>query len=291
MQSLLIPRSRVRPGSSLKATVRRQGSAVLQGGLLPAWLFFISLFFIGNPLFAAVTTVELSPLVAKSTLVAPVEGSKQIGVLLALPSSDPTGLAEFVHHVSTQGDPFYHQYITPQQFADRFGGDPDDYAYLKSWAFANGLQVSQEAVSRINLVVRGSVSQFQTIFKTQLNTYRAPDGQTFYSAGVTLAVPTEIASRVSGVIGLTSSKPLASLAKVAKTLGENPLARSDRMRADAAGGTGPGGTYSAKDLRTVYSIPTFGNVSKNTVIAVFEQGGYQVSDTDVYFQKNKLRRV
>jgi subtilase family serine protease len=276
-------KSRARLGGS---AFGRQFRAVIFGRVVAAsWLLTT-----GSG-FAGVTTVELSPLVAKSTFVAPVDGDKQISVLLALPSADPTGLAEFVHHVSTSGDSLYHQYITPQQFAQKFGGNADDYAYLKTWAATNGLQVSQESVSRINLVVRGSASQLENIFKTQLNTYRAADGQTFYSASVKPSVPAELTSRVSGVIGLTSTEPLASQVKVAKTLGENPVGKSDKMRADTAGGTGPGGTYSAKDLRTAYSIPTFGNLSKKTVIAVFEQGGYKVSDTDVYFETNKLPKV
>jgi subtilase family serine protease len=286
MQDIFKSRGRLCGISSSGFAFRRQFGAAILGRVVAASLLLTT----GSG-FAGVTSVELSPLVAKSTLVAPVDGGKQISVLLALPSSDPTGLAEFVHHVSTSGDPLYHQYITPQQFAQKFGGNADDYAYLKSWATANGLQVSQESVSRINLVVRGSASQLENIFKTQLNTYRAADGQTFYSAGVKPSVPAELASRVSGVIGLTSTEPLASQVKVAKTLGENPVGRSDKMRADTAGGTGPGGTYSAKDLRTAYSIPTFGNLKKDTVIAVFEQGGYKISDTDVYFEKNNLRKV
>lgn len=271
--------------SAVDARRRQFGSVgVLQ-------LVLLSFFFAAGSGLAAVATVDLSPLVAKSALVAPVDGSKQISVLLALPSADPTGLTDFIQHVSTSGDPLYHQYITPQQFAQRFGGNAEDYAYLKNWALANGLQVSQESISRINLVMRGSVSQFQRIFQTQINSYRASDGQIFYSAGINPTVPVEIRSRVSGIIGMTSGKPLASLTRVAKTLGENPSMKSDKMRADAAGGTGPGGTYNAKDLRTAYSIPTFGKLSKNTVIAVFEQGSYNVKDTDVYFQKNRLPQV
>jgi len=286
MQGLLIHRDRLHPVSSVNGAVRRQSSAAALFGLLSAFLLLLT-----NSVFAGVNTIELSPLVAKSTLVAPVNGNQQISVMMALPSSDPVGLAKFVHHVSTSGDPLYHQYITPQQFAQRFGGNADDYAYLKTWATTNGLQISQESVSRINLVVRGSASQLENIFKTQLNTYRAADGQTFYSAGIKPSIPAELTSRVFGVIGLTSTEALASQVKVAKTLGENPVGRSDKMRADTAGGTGPGGTYSAKDLRTAYSIPTFGNLSKKTVIAVFEQGGYKVSDTNVYFEKNNLPRV
>jgi subtilase family serine protease len=271
--------------SVVGAVCRQFGSIVLSELLL------ITLFLVTDSRSAKADNVELSPLVTKSTLVSPLEESKQISVMLTLASSDPTGLSEFVHHVSTPSDPLYRQYLTPQKFAQAFGGNPDAYAYLKSWAANNGLQVAQESASRINLVVRGSVSQFQRIFQTQIYTYRAPDGETFYSAGIKPSVPIEIASRVSGVIGLTSGKAVAAHARVAKVLGENPAARSDKMSPDAAGGTGPGGTYSAKDLRNIYSIPTFGNLSKNTVIAVFEQGGYSVKDTDEYFKKNNLRAV
>jgi hypothetical protein len=54
-----------------------------------------------------------------------------------------------------------------------------------------------------------------------------------------------IAAQVSGVIGLTCGKPLAALAKVAKTLGEDPQAKSDMIRTDAAGGTGVGYSIAA----------------------------------------------
>ena len=59
---------------------------------------------------------------------------------------------------------------------------------------------------RINLTVRGTVTQcyfFKGCFRTlELSTYRAPDGQEFYSANVEPVVPSEIASRISGAIGL-----------------------------------------------------------------------------------------
>jgi subtilase family serine protease len=243
-----------------------------------------SLCLTSSTLLAELTTVELSPLIYRSTLLAPVDGNKQIGVVLALPSSDAAGLAAFVKHVSTPGDPLFRQYLTPQQFAQRFGGNEADYAALKSWAAANGLIVSQESLARTNLTVRGNASQFETLFQTKLYTYQTSDGQTFYSAAVKPTVPAEIASKVSGVIGLTAGKPLAQQAKIAKVMGENPQVRSDKMRADA-GGTGPGGTYSCTDLRTAYSTPTWGNLEKGMIVAVFEQGSYHPTDVKKYFEK------
>jgi subtilase family serine protease len=250
-----------------------------------AGLCSASLLLTARPLFAGVTTLELSPLIYKSTVVAPADGNKQIGVVLALPSSDPAGLKDFVKHVSTPGDPLFRQYLTPQQFAQKFGANEADYTDLKNWAGANGLVVSQQSAARTGLTVRGTVSQFQRLFKTQLNTYRTTDGQIFYSASVKPTVPAEIASRISGVIGLTVGKQLASQAKVAKVLGEEPQVRSDAMRTDAAGGTGPGGTYSCTDLRTIYGIPTWGVLEKGMVVAVFEQGYYHPTDVKKYFEK------
>jgi subtilase family serine protease len=267
------------------AATRRRFGGVTVGGLASAWLLLTS-----SALFAELTTVELSPLVYKSALVAPLEESKQISVLLALPSSDPTGLADLVKHVSTPGDPLYHQYLTPQQIAKKFGGNEADYTAVKNWAAANGLVLSQESIGHINLTLRGSVSQLQKIFKTQLNTYRTSGGETFFSASVKPVVPAEISSKISGLIGLTESRRLTPMVKVAKTLGEDPQVRSDKMRVDS-GGTGPGGTYNASDLRTIYSIPDYGKYDKAVVMAVFEQGYYNQNDTAKYFTTNQLPKV
>jgi subtilase family serine protease len=243
-----------------------------------------------NPLLADTNRVELSPMVATSSLVGPLDSNRQISVVLALPLSDPKGAIEFIQHLSTPHDPLYHHYLTPQQFADKFGGDTADYAVLKEWAVANGLTVSQESTARINLTVRGSAAQFETLFKTQLNTYRAADGTEFYSAAVEPTIPGEIAAKVSSVIGLTGSKQYAPLVKIGKTLGETPVeVVSDHETTNASpGGTGPGGSYAAADLRTAYTIPSSGNLGDKTVVAVFEQGGFDLSDVTKYLAMNKL---
>ncbi len=250
-----------------------------------------ALFLVGSALHAEVAKVELSPLVAKSTQLGPVEASREIGVTLTLPLTDPDGAANFARHVSTPGDPLFRHYLTSQQFAERFGGNAADYAYLKSWASANGLRVTHESAARINLTVRGSVGQFERLFNTQLNTYRSPDGQEFYSASVQPAVPSELGSRISGVIGLTESRMVTPMVKVAKRFGENPAPAAALLSPDTAGGTGPGGTYKAADLRTVYNIPTFGNLNPTAVAAVFEQGGYHQSDVTKYLTYNGLPKI
>jgi kumamolisin len=234
---------------------------------------------------ARAATIQLSPMMAKSALVSAVDSQKQISVILSLPLSDGQGAAEFVERVSNPKDPLYRQYLTPYEFAERYGANAADYAALKEWATTNGLTIAHESVARTFLTVRGTVAQFQILFKTALNNYRSSEGQEFYSASVEPTIPDPIATKVTGVIGLTNSVQYAPLAKVYQTFGEDPTARG--IGTDTAGGTGPGGAYAPSDLRTVYKIPRFGDVAPQTV-AVFEQGGFFQSDVQKYLERMQL---
>jgi subtilase family serine protease len=256
------------------------------GKILIAFILLLT----GKTIFAQTTAIAPNPLVAKSTLLTTADRNKEVNVVLTLPLADPIGAADFVRHISTRGDALFHRYLTAEEFAARFGGSATDYAALKQWAAANGLAITKEAIARTALTVHGTVAQFQELFKTQINTYRSPNGHQFDSAASQLTVPDSISGKVSGVIGLTEGEQYHSLYKVAQTLGETgqeATARTkDGVRSDY--GTGPGGTYSAADLRTAYSIPSFGNLDKKSVVAVFEQGGFRESDVTEFLDRNKL---
>jgi len=230
-------------------------------------------------------TVNVSPMVAKSALMSPADSAKQINVILSLPLGDSAGAAQFVQRVSNPKDEVYRKYITPQEFARRFGANAGDYAGLKEWASANGLTIVHESLARTFLTVSGTVRQFQTLFKTELSNYRSPDGKEFYSAGISPTVPDILAAKAVRVIGLTNSVQYAPLAKVYKKFGEEEPASV--IGTDTYGGTGPGGAYAASDLRTAYRIPEFGGAAPQTV-GVFEQGGFFKYDVETYLKRMKL---
>jgi len=257
---------------------RRLRNRLLRG------LAFGLLLLASSALFAQKNTIELSPLVARSSVISPMDPQTQISVALVLPLSDAIGAADLVRRLSDRKDPSYKKFLTPQEFAARYGGNAEDFAVLKAWAAANELAVVHESLARTILTVRGSVQRFQELFATQLNNYRDPDGREFYSAVSRPIVPDAIAAKVTGVIGLTNSVQKAPLAKAYKRFGENPVAPADHPE---FAGTGPGGAYSASDLRSLYLIPNFGGVTPQTV-AIFEQGGFYASDVAKYLQTMKL---
>lgn len=265
--------------------LNRQAAVCRPLGAIASVIIVSGLTFSGQAFGQQASTIELSPLVAESSFLSPADPAKEISVVLALPSGDSQGAADFARRVSDPKDQLFRHFITPEEFAARFGANQADYAALKEWAAANSLQISQESVARSLLTVRGTVAQFQDLFRTQLNNYRSSDGREFYSAGVKPTIPNAISSKVEGVIGLTESRQVAPLAKVYKIFGEDPV--TPAARTETAGGTGPGGAYAASDLRTAYFIPSFGRATPQTV-AVFEQGGFHQSDVDKYLDRMHL---
>jgi subtilase family serine protease len=274
-------------GKAVDSTSRHR-----QRGTLHTMAAFGCAFVLSGPgaLLAAPTTIEMAPLVAKSTYLAPLDTNQEIGVTLCLPLSDPKGAAEFERRVSTPGDALFHQYMTPQEFAAKYGANAADYAALKAWAATVGLKVSQESIARTVLGLRGTAGQMQTIFKTQLNRYKGPDGAEFYSASFSPTIPNDIASKVSSVLGLTGSRQFAPHIKIGKVLGESPKWGPTEATGKTNGthGSGPGGGYTAANLRTAYGIPAFGKYQSNTVVALFEQGGFSLTDVAKYADANNL---
>jgi subtilase family serine protease len=230
-------------------------------------------------------TVALSPMVAESTLLSNMDPNQEIVIQLSLPLSNPQSAREFVQHVSTPKDPLFHHFITVQEFAARFGANAEDFAAVKAWATANGLSIQHEASARTSLTVSGSVAQLQELFKTQLSNYRSPKGEQFYSASVEPTIPSEIVSKLRGVVGLTESVRIAKLSKIGKVLGEDTAARTD-----TAGGSGVNGTYAPDDLKIAYRIPDLGGLVPQTV-AVFEQGGIEQSDVTTFLKRFNLPEV
>ncbi|MFY9988892.1 MAG: protease pro-enzyme activation domain-containing protein [Chthoniobacterales bacterium] len=232
--------------------------------------------------------VDLSPMVAKSILVSPTDLSKEISVIFVLPLKDGKRATEFAERVSSPGDELYGKFLTPDQFAAAYGADQADYTAIKNWAVGSGLTISEDSISRTTLTVTGTVGQFESLFNAQINNYRSPDGEGFYSVGIEPVIPGSISDKLIGLIGLSSSTRYAPLIKVYKKLSETSVGKEET---NTPGGSGPGGAYNAADLHTAYFIPTsFGGTVPQTV-AVFEQGGFAKSDVTKYLETNHLPPV
>ncbi len=205
--------------------------------------------------------------------------SRVITFALHLPSRDEAGLKSFLAHLTTPGDALYRKYLTPEQFAARFGADQHDYDAVLAWAAQNGLTVGEHYTARTVIPVSGTVAAVSSALATSFTDYRDQTGKTFYAANSPAHLPDAIAGRVQGVIGLNAQTQFAPMLKILPN-GVHPMAQ----------GSGPGGGYAALDLRRIYNVPpqSFGPAQ---TVAVFEQGGFTPSDVTTYLMRNNLPMV
>ena len=126
-----------------------------------------------------------------------------VDVQLALNLRDPSGVADLVRRVSTPGSADYGHYLTPQQFADRFGPTQPQVEAAASYLRANGLTVTSSASGSTLVNATGTAAQVSQAMHTSLSRYRdRSNGRDFYANDVAPTLPSSVAAVVQAVHGL-----------------------------------------------------------------------------------------
>jgi uncharacterized protein (TIGR03437 family) len=105
--------------------------------------------------------------------------------------------------------PEYHHWLTPEQFADRFGVNPSDIAKLTAWLKSHGFTVIDVARARNAIHFSGTVRQVQGAFQTEIHRYRV-DGEEHFANATNPSIPEAFRGVVSAIAGLNDFrlKPL-----------------------------------------------------------------------------------
>ena len=75
---------------------------------------------------------------------------------------------------SDRSSPSYREFLTVEQFTEKFGPSREDYETVKSFAKANGLQVLSVSRNRMNLRVSGSVANIEKAVNVTMGLYQHP---------------------------------------------------------------------------------------------------------------------
>ena len=97
--------------------------------------------------------------------------------------------------------PSYHRWLTPEEYADRFGVSPSDMDKITSWLRSEGLTIANVARGRSWVAVNGSAAQMEAAFQTEIHQYLV-NGQIHFANATEPSVPAAIGSLVLGIRGL-----------------------------------------------------------------------------------------
>ena len=125
------------------------------------------------------------------------------GMTLVLKQSpaQEVAFAQLLQDQQTPGSPDYHKWITPDQYADRFGLSVSDFANVASWLKSQGFSVDYQARGRNWMMFSGTARQVATAFQTSIHYFQV-DGQLHFSAIGEPSIPAALEPFVLAIRGL-----------------------------------------------------------------------------------------
>ncbi len=123
-------------------------------------------------------------------------------VVLAL--RDPAGLSRFLSDLTTPTSPSYRHFLTPQEFATRFGASDATVSRVRHYLRGYGLRVRELNSAHSLLEMSGSTSDIARAFATPVETVRMSDGSLRAQFARSATLPADLASDVTAVAGLSS---------------------------------------------------------------------------------------
>ena len=205
-------------------------------------------------------------------------GDTNLYLVIGLPLRNTNALATLLQQLYDPASTNFHQYLTPEQFAERFGPTEEDYQKVVAYAVAHNLKVTARPPNRLLVDVTASVADVERTFGVTLRTYRHPtEARDFFAADTEPSVEAGLPIlHVSGLDNYILPHPM-NLKVRPSAAGSNPSVTPYSLN-----GSGPGGTYTGKDFRAAYA-PGVTNTGAGQFIAIVDVGGpYYAKDIYMY---------
>ncbi|MGH2868951.1 MAG: protease pro-enzyme activation domain-containing protein [Solirubrobacteraceae bacterium] len=225
----------------------------------------------------------------------------RLHVTFTLAPRDPRALAAYARAVSTPGTSLYRHFLTPAQFARRFGAASGQIALVRSWLRARGLTPGPVSAGALSIPVWASAGALEHGLRIPLHRLSLSRGRTALVTGAARAVPARIAAVVQSVIGLnTVSRRRPLLARAPRRPGapgsaapvtpQAPVtphaATSGPQPCSAARSTATAQhAYTADQIASAYGFPGLyqgGNRGAGTTVAMYELEPVSSSDLASY---------
>jgi len=193
----------------------------------------------------------------------PVDPSLKLSymTLLTVPSaSQREALDQLLAEQQNRNSPLYHKWLTPEQYADRFGLSPNDIQKLTTWLQSQGFSVHNVARGQNWIVFSGTAAQAEKTFQTEIHNFDV-DGTARFSNTTPASIPAALSGVVTGIRGLSNFPAKSNLQR-----------RKPSYTLPVTGGSvlylAPG------DIKTIYDIPSSMDGTGQTLAVMGE--------TDVY---------
>jgi subtilase family serine protease len=135
-------------------------------------------------------------------------------LLLQRSATAQQALSEFLADQQNPSSPSYHHWLTPAQFAERFGVNAEDIASVTTWLQSQGLMVTKVSPGGNIVEFSGTVGQLEQSFGTHIHrlaTANAAHPAPMLANVSELQIPRALAPVVAGLVNLGTPSPRPNL--------------------------------------------------------------------------------
>jgi pseudomonalisin len=194
---------------------------------------------------------------AASQLLGAPPAAQRIRVGLAVAHPDPAGEDALLGRLFDRASPDYHRFLTPGQYAQRFGVTAPTQDAVRAWLQGGGLHVDHVTGAGDYFLASGTVAQVQALLKTVLGRYSI-GGLQFVANAVAPSVPRRLP--IFEVLGLDGSR------------------RHHTMGTTASPNVG---AISPEELRSIYEQPD-GATGQGVSVAILGNGATDPAIADLH---------
>ena len=219
--------------------------------------------------------------VARLTPVDRLPPLKRLNLALGLPLRNRDALTTLLQQLYDPASPGYRKWLTPAEFAEKFGPTEQDYQAVVDFAEANGLRVAVKHPNRVVLDVEGAVADIEKALHLTLRVYQHPnEPRSFYAPdaepSLDLTVPI---LDIGGLDTYALPHPRHKVQPAGKPGNATPNA-----------GSGPGGSYRGSDFRAAY-LPGVALNGSGQSVGLLQFDGYYANDITTYESQAGLPNV
>jgi uncharacterized protein (TIGR03437 family) len=205
----------------------------------------------------------------------PVDSSMSLDhvmLMVKLDAAQQQDLDRLLAAQQNPSSPDFHNWLTPEAFADRFGLSASDHSKVSAWLQSQGLNVQETGRGRNWIAFSGTAGQVSRALRTSIHRY-AVNGETHFANSVEPSVPDALSSVVGGFIGLDDFHMKPMISKYVK-IGSSPSYTKGNSH-----------YLTPEDFATIYNLPPLyktGFDGTGQSIAVVGQSDVALSDLNSF---------
>ncbi|WP_054971089.1 S53 family peptidase [Alicyclobacillus ferrooxydans] len=238
-----------------------------------------------TPAMAATVSVSqgvAAPVAQSATVFGNTPTNQPVTVSIILNARNQSQLENYIQQTVTPGSPNYRKFLTTQQFAQRYGQSSGVVQAIVGYFKHYGIS-AQVYPDNLDITLNGTAGQFNNAFGVVLQQMQYK-GQTFHGSKQAPKVPSNLASPILAVLGLTNYAPFStSTAQTSKSI----LQKASVSYAPRSGSSTPANVETPQDVEKLYNISPLmnkGDLGQGQTLGIVTLASVNPSDAYAFWK-------